>query len=57
MDEEIINVGVDFVAVLTLVLVVSKKMGYITFSWWLVFLPVIVLVALVILATIRLFID
>lgn len=41
MDEKKANSGIGFLGALTLVFVVAKILGYITFSWWLVFLPVI----------------
>lgn len=41
MDEKKASSGVGFLGLLTLVFVVAKILGYITFSWWLVFLPVI----------------
>ena len=41
--------GVGFLGLLTLVLVVLKATGYISISWWLVFLPVIIGMGFVIL--------
>ena len=34
--------GLGFFSLLTIVLVVLKAMGYINWSWWLVFAPVLV---------------
>lgn len=41
MDEKKASSGVGFLGLLTLVFVIAKILGYVTFSWWLVFLPVI----------------
>lgn len=38
--------GIGFLSVLALVLIVLKLLGYITVSWWLVFLPVYICTAL-----------
>ena len=41
MYEKKASSGIGFLGLLTLVFVIAKILGYITFSWWLVFLPVI----------------
>ena len=42
--------GLGFLYILTLIFVVAKIMGYLSWSWWLVFTPVLIPVALVIIA-------
>lgn len=41
--------GIGFCGVLTLIFVVFKLLGYITWSWWLVFLPIIIPAGIVLL--------
>lgn len=41
-----LNIGGSFPAALTLIFVVMKCMGYINWSWWLVFSPMIATVIL-----------
>ena len=46
--------GIGFIGLLTIVLVVLKVTGYISISWWLVFLPVI-LSSMLVIAVLALF--
>ncbi len=41
--------GIGFLSLLTLLFVAAKLWGVITWSWWLVFLPVLIPLAIVIL--------
>lgn len=43
------NGGLGFLSILTLIFVVAKLFGVITWSWWLVFTPVLIGVGLTIL--------
>ena len=38
--------AISFIGLLTIVLVVLKALGYLTWSWWLVFTPLIISVSL-----------
>jgi len=42
--------GLGFLSILTLIFVVAKIMGYLSWSWWVVFLPMLIPVALIIVA-------
>lgn len=42
--------GLGFLSMLTLIFVVAKIMGYLSWSWWVVFLPMLIPVALIIVA-------
>lgn len=52
-EERKINMG--FCSILTLILVVLKALGFITFSWWLCFIPIIVSIALKLIIALILF--
>jgi len=41
--------GIGFFGLLTIVFITLKLMGYISWSWWLVFLPMIINISIVIL--------
>lgn len=41
------NNGIGFLGLLTIVFVIAKITGYITWSWWLVFSPMIIGFALI----------
>lgn len=40
------EIGGGFLATLTIIFVIAKILGYINWSWWLVFLPVLIGVAI-----------
>ena len=44
------HTGLGFLSILTLIFVVAKIMGYLSWSWWVVFLPMLIPVALIIVA-------
>lgn len=48
-DKKTVNKGLSFLNRLTLVFVVAKVLGLVTFSWWLVFMPTLIQVAVVML--------
>lgn len=48
-DKEVVSKGLSFLNMLTLIFVIAKVLGLVTFSWWLVFMPTLIQLALVIL--------
>lgn len=48
-DKEVVSKGLSFLNILTLIFVIAKVLGLVTFSWWLVFMPTLIQLALVIL--------
>ncbi|MDT2842622.1 hypothetical protein P7H44_07750 [Vagococcus lutrae] len=44
-DKKTVNKGLSFLNILTLVFVIAKLLGLVTFSWWLVFLPTLIQLA------------
>lgn len=46
-DKETVNKGLSFLNMLTLIFVIAKVLGLVTFSWWLVFMPTLIQVAIV----------
>lgn len=48
-DKKTVNKGLSFLNILTLVFVIAKILGLVTFSWWLVFLPTLIQLAIVLL--------
>lgn len=46
-EKETVNKGLSFLNILTLVFVIAKLLGLVTFSWWLVFMPTLIQVAIV----------
>lgn len=51
-DKEVVSKGLSFLNMLTLIFVIAKVLGLVTFSWWLVFMPTLIQFALVILVLI-----
>lgn len=47
---EVKNYGIGFLPLLTIVFIVLKLTGYITWSWWLVLLPMIIQVGIAVIA-------
>lgn len=47
-DKKTVNKGLSFLNILTLVFVIAKLLGLVTFSWWLVFMPTLIQVAVVV---------
>ena len=48
-DKEVVSKGLSFLNMLTLIFVIAKVLGLVTFSWWLVFMPTLIQVAVVML--------
>lgn len=48
-DKEVVSKGLSFLNMLTLIFVIAKVLGLVTFSWWLVFLPTLIQLAFVLL--------
>lgn len=48
-DKEVVSKGLGFLNILTLIFVIAKVLGLVTFSWWLVFMPTLIQVAVVML--------
>lgn len=46
-DKEVVSKGLSFLNMLTLIFVIAKVLGLVTFSWWLVFMPTLIQVAIV----------
>lgn len=44
-DKEVVSKGLSFLNMLTLIFVIAKVLGLVTFSWWLVFMPTLIQVA------------
>ena len=41
-----LEIGGGFLATLTIIFVIAKILGYIDWSWWLVFLPILISVCI-----------
>lgn len=48
-EKETVSKGLGFLNILTLIFVIAKVLGLVTFSWWLVFMPTLIQVAVVML--------
>lgn len=48
-EKEAVSKGLGFLNILTLIFVIAKVLGLVTFSWWLVFMPTLIQVAVVML--------
>ena len=48
-EKEAVSKGLSFLNMLTLIFVIAKVLGLVTFSWWLVFMPTLIQVAVVML--------
>ena len=46
-ERETVSKGLSFLNILTLVFVIAKLLGLVTFSWWLVFMPTMIQLAIV----------
>lgn len=49
-EKEAVSKSLGFLNILTLIFVIAKVLGLVTFSWWLVFMPTLIQVAVVMLA-------
>lgn len=48
-EKETVSKSLGFLNILTLIFVIAKVLGLVTFSWWLVFMPTLIQVAVVML--------
>lgn len=46
MDNKNKDTGIGFIGLLTIVFVIAKILGFVNWSWWLVFMPIISLLAI-----------